>query len=193
MSSGRAITEVLGRVAEGDDGALDHLVQLLYGRLRKIARQQLRRERSEHTLGTTALVNEAYLRLRSDQKVPAESRTQFFAAAAQTMQRVLIDYARARKRLKRGGGQDPIPLEEVEAFLSERQADEILAIEEALQRLARIDDRASKVVIFRFFGGLSLAETAQALEVSVKTVQRTWVTARAWLRREVSMELDLPT
>jgi len=164
---------------------------LLYDELRMVARKQLRRERRNHTLGTTALVNEAYLKLVGQQRLKAEDRGRFFAIAATTMRRILIDYARTRKRLKRGGEQTPVPLDEAEAFLTDREADEVLALDDALNRLAAVNPRGSQVVQYRFFSGLTLAETAEVMDVSVKTVQRAWVAARAWLRKEVAGELRL--
>lgn len=184
------ISAVLERLRSGDPEALDRLVPLLYDELRSLARGQLRREHRNHTLNTTGLVHEAYLRLRADGSVPGASRADFFAAACQSMRRVLVDWARARKRAKRGGGREPLPLEEAEVFLTLRQADEILALEDALGDLARVDERSARVVVHRFFGGLTLAESAAILGVSEKTVQRSWNLGRAWLRRELSRELD---
>ncbi len=187
----RSVTQVLGRLKAGERDALPELVLLLYQDLHRIARRQLSHERHGHTLGPTALVNEAYLRLSRDAKIDAASRTQFLAAASVSMRRVLVDYARTRKRQKRGGGQPVDPLDEgaVAKLISEREADEILALENGLTRLEAADERAAQVVQLRFFGGLSMEEIAQALDVSVKTVQRTWLAARAWLRKEVGREL----
>lgn len=185
------ITRWLENLAEGKPGALDELMHHLYADLRAMAREKLRHEASGHTLGATALVNESYLRLAQNARISAESRTRFFAVAAQTMRRVLVDYARAKKRLKRGGGEAPIPLEEVEAFLSAEEADEILALDRALDRLAQLDARAAQVVEQRFYAGLSVEEVAQALGVTPRTVHRDWVAARAWLRKEVGRELEL--
>ncbi len=184
------VTRILERLEQGEPGALDQLVPLLYDELRRLARRQMRGERAGHTLDTTALVNEAYLRLRREEGLPSSSRASFFAAASQTMRRVLIDSARSRKRLKRGSDQVRVPFEEAKAWLTERQADEILALEEALGRLAKIDSRASRVVEHRFFGGLPLAESAALLGVSEKTVRRSWTLARAWLRREISQDIE---
>jgi RNA polymerase sigma factor (TIGR02999 family) len=186
-----AVTEALARLSAGQGGALPDLVRLLYHELHRIARGQLRSERRGHTLGPTALVNEAYLKLSRDVKIEARSRTQFLAAASVAMRRVLVDYARTRKRLKRGGGEAPVPLDEasVAALISEREAAELLALEDALARLEQADARAARVVELRFFGGLSMEEIADALALSVKTVQRDWLAARAWLRKEVGHEL----
>ena len=188
MTASGQITQWLRRLHDGDEAALEQLMPLLYDELRHIARKQLRGERPGHTLSTTGLVNEAYLRLVDQRQLRAEDRPQFFAIAATTMRRILIDYARARKRLKRGGDQHPIPLEEAEQFLSDAEADEVLALDDALDRLAALEPRAAQVVQCRFFSGLTLDETAQALGVSAKTVQRDWIAARAWLRKEIAHE-----
>lgn len=186
------LTLWLQRMREGDAVALERVVRLLYDELRSIARARLRHERDEHTLGATALVHEAFLRLSREHQLPAASRTQFLAAASNTMRRVLVDYARTRNRAKRGGGVAPLPLEEADAFLSEVEADEILALEDALQKLAAAEPRAALVVEHRFFSGLSVEEIAVLLDVSTKTIQRDWILARAWLRREVAGQLALP-
>ena len=184
------VTQWLQHLREGDEAALEHLVPLLYDELRRMARRQLRNERPGHTLNPTALVNEVYLKLVQQRQLQAEDRTQFLAIASRTMQRVLLNYARAKKRLKRGGGQRLIPLEEADHFLTDREADEVLALDEALTRLAEANERGSQVVQCRFYSGLTLEETAQVLGVSVKTVQRDWIAARAWLRREVASDLQ---
>lgn len=189
MPANGQVTRWLQRLHDGDEAALEQLIPLVYDELRLIARNQLRKERAGHTLSTTGLVNEAYLRLIDQRAVRADDRPQFFAIAAVTMRRILVDYARARKRLKRGGGAHAIPLEEAEQFLTDDEADEVLAVDLALDRLAELEPRAVKVVECRFYSGLSLKETADALEVSVKTVQRDWLTARAWLRKEIAREL----
>lgn len=185
------ITRWLVRLREGDEAALERLMPLLYDELRGMARLQLRHERRSHTLNPTALVNEVYLKLVQQQQIQAEHRTQFLAVASRTMRRILVDYARTRKRLKRGGGQHPVPLDDVEAFLTDQEADEVLALDDALDRLASVNERASRVVQYRFYSGLTLDETADVLAVSVKTVQRDWLTARAWLRKEVAADLQL--
>ncbi|MEZ5063519.1 MAG: ECF-type sigma factor [bacterium] len=186
------LTQWLERLDSGDPEALDRVVRLLYDELRGLARDRLRNERVGHTLSPTALVNEAYLRLARQHRIPAGSRAQFFGVAAKTMRRVLVDYARTRKRLKRGGDQVAVPLEDVEAFLSDEEADEILSLEEALERLAAANERAAEVVELRFFAGLTVEEIAERLGVSGKTIQRDWITARAWLRKEVARDLGLP-
>jgi RNA polymerase sigma factor (TIGR02999 family) len=186
------LTLWLHRLQTGDTQALDHVVRLLYDELRAIARQRLRAERLGHTLGATALVNEAYLRLARERQLPADSRTRFLGVASNVMRRVLVDYARARKRAKRGAGAERVPLEDAEPFLTESEADEILALEAALDRLGAASPRAAQVVEHRFFSGLSIQEIAQLLGVSDKTVQRDWTAARAWLRKEIARELMLP-
>ena len=183
------VTRLLDRLRTGDRDALDRLVPLLYRELRGIAHRHLRNERDGHTLNTTALVNEAYVTLLGQRKIEVTDRVQFFAVAATTMRRILIDYARARKRQKRGGGMVPVPLDQVEPFLSVEEASELLALDDALERLAAVNPRGAEVVQHRFFAGLSLDESASVLGVSTKTAQREWTAARAWLRKEVAGEL----
>ncbi len=182
---GSEITVWLERWRGGDRGALAELVPLLYRELREVARRTLRRERTGHTLATTALVHEAYLRLLDQRKIGARNRVEFLAVAGHTMRRLLVDYARTRKREKRGGGQSALPLEEAEALLSETQADDLLVLDLALDRLAAANPRGGQVIELRFFAGLDLEETAQVLGVSLKTVQRDWLASRAWLRKEL--------
>ncbi len=167
------------------------MVANLYHELRALAHSHLRRERDGHSLGTTALVHEAWLRLASQHSLRPESATRFFAIASTTMRRVLVDYARKRRRAKRGGGVEPMPLETAEAFLSDREVEELVALDDALERLGRLNARAAGVVVHRFFGGLSEAETARTLGVSLATVQRDWAAARAWLRKEVARDLGI--
>jgi RNA polymerase sigma factor (TIGR02999 family) len=189
MTQGGEVTQWLARLHEGDDGALEHLMTLLYDELRGMARGQLRRERPGHTLNPTALVNEAYLKLVQQRRIHASYRTQFMAVASHTMRRILVDYARTKKRLKRGAGQEPVPLDEVEEFLADREADEVLALDEALDRLTDINPRGAEVVSYRFYSGLTMEETAEMLGVSTKTVQRDWLMARAWLRNEITQDI----
>jgi RNA polymerase sigma factor (TIGR02999 family) len=188
--SGETI-EWLERLEAGDPAALDRLIPLLYDELRVLARRNLRAERFRYTLGTTALVNEAYLRLAGQRELRPESRAHFFGIAGRTMRRVLVDYARMRTRQKRGGDADPRPLEEAMEVLSAEEADEILALDAALDRLSEANARAAAVVQYRFFAGLTLEETAEVLHASTRTVQREWSAARAWLLKEISRELDL--
>jgi RNA polymerase sigma-70 factor, ECF subfamily len=186
------LTLWLRQFRDGDAAALERVVRVLYDELRAVARARLRSERPGHTLSATALVNEAYLRLARHHALPDESRTAFLAAASNTMRRVLVDYARARRRLKRGGEAERVPLEDVESLLTHEEADELLALEAALERLAAAEPRAARVVELRFFSGLTVDEIAELLEVSSKTIQRDWIAARAWLRKEVSRALELP-
>lgn len=179
------VTVWLHRLQEGDGEALDRLVPLLYDELREQARTRLRNERLGHTLSATALVNEVYLKLLQQNRIQAGDRQQFFAVAGNTMRRILVDYARTRKRRKRGGGESSVPLEEVEAFLSAEEAGDLLAMDEALDRLAAFNPRGAEIVRLRFFAGLTLDETAALLETSSKTVQRGWMAARAWLKKEM--------
>lgn len=187
------VTQWLRRLGSGEQGALDELIPLLYDEIRKVARSRMRGEDAGHTLGTTALVHETYLRLLKQRRIEAADRAQFLAVAAKTMRRVLVDYARTRRRLKRGGAMTPLRLDALpegaaEPLLADEEAEEMLALHEALERLARIYPRGAEVVEHRFFGGLTLEETADVLGLSAKTVQRDWQTARAWLRKEVSRD-----
>jgi RNA polymerase sigma factor (TIGR02999 family) len=179
------LTVWLRRLQGGDAGALDQVVRILYDELRAVARGRLRSEREGHTLSATALVNEAYLRLAHEHRLPADSRTQFLAVASNVMRRVLVDYARARSRIKRGSGAERVPLEDVEPFLTDAEADEVLALEAGLIRLAEASPRAAQVVELRFFSGLTVSEISEHLGLSEKTVQRDWAAARAWLRKEI--------
>lgn len=177
--------------ATSNPPVLDVFVPQLYDELRAMAHCHLRGERRPHTLGTTALVHEAWLRLSAQYGLPREDVPRFFAAASNTMRRVLVDHARRRHRLKRGAGGEQVSLEEAEEslFLSESEADELVALDDALERLGRVSARGVEVIQHRFFGGLSVEETAQLLDVSTKTVQREWVSARAWLRKEIARDL----
>jgi RNA polymerase sigma factor (TIGR02999 family) len=163
---------------------------LIYDELKIVARSQLAREATGHTLGPTALVHEAYVRLADREMLRPEDRRHFFAIAAQAMRRVLIDHARARKRAKRGSGQVAVELDEIQALMTENAADELVALDEALDRLAAANPRAAQVVERRFFGGLTLEETGESLGVSLKTVQRDWLLARAWLRKEIDTDIE---
>ena len=181
ISSEPDVTELLLEWRRGDRAALDRLTPLVYDELRRLAHRYLRNERGGHTLETTALVNEAYLRLANQQRVEWQDRTHFFAVTAQVMRHVLIDHARRRHYAKRGGEHArQVPLEEAHAMSNERAA-ELVALDEALDKLAQLDPRKARVVELRYFGGLSLEETAAVLEVSVMTVRRDWRAARAWL------------
>ena len=178
------VTDLLVAWSEGDKGAYDRLVPLVYDELHRLAHRHMSGERSGHTLQTTALVDEAYLRLVK-QKVHWQNRGHFFAIAAELMRRILVDYARQRRFAKRGGDAYRVELDEAMVMARERSS-ELIALDEALKRLAEFDERKSRVVELRFFGGLSVEETADVLKVSVNTVKRDWSTARAWLFKEVT-------
>ena len=184
-----SVTAWLHRLRDGDAQALDRLLPLVYDELRGLARAQLADERSAHTINPTALVHEAYVRLTERERLNPDDRRHFFAIAAQAMRRVMIDYARARRRQKRGGGKAALPLADEPAFLTDAASDELVALDDALRRLAAASPRVAQVVEQRFFGGLTLDETAVVLGVSMKTVHRDWILARAWLRKEVGAEL----
>jgi RNA polymerase sigma factor (TIGR02999 family) len=190
MAADQDVTLWLRRMSEGDPAALDRVVGLLYDELRAMARNRLSAERAGHTLSATAVVNEVYLKLARHHRISAPDRTRFLAVAATTMRRVLVDHARGRRRHKRGGGEPNVPLDQVEHLLTDDEAEEILALDGALTRLAEINPRGAEVVQQRFYAGLSLEETAELLGVSTKTVQRDWIAARAWLRKEVARELE---
>lgn len=181
------VTGLLLKWQQGDSAALDQLTPLVYDELRRIAHRYMRQERDGHTLQTTALVNEAYVRLVGQQQIEWQNRSHFFAVTAQVMRHVLTDHARRRLYDKRGGGAEHLPLEETDAMTQERAA-ELVALDEALNELARLDPRKSRVVELRYFGGLSLEETADVLEVSVMTVRRDWRAAKAWLYKTVNSE-----
>lgn len=179
-----AITQLLVQWSKGDEHALSSLTPLVFDDLRKQASYLLRGERREHTLQPTALVNEAYLKLAASGKQPWQNRSHFFAVASRVMRHILVDYARGHGRSKRGGGMIKLPLEEGVALAPERSS-EILELDLALDRLAKHDVRKARVVELRFFGGLSVEETAEVLQVSPNTVLRDWKVAKAWLRREI--------
>jgi RNA polymerase sigma-70 factor, ECF subfamily len=179
------VTIWLERWRGGDREAFDRIVPLVYAELREVAQRALRRERPDHTLSATALVNEAYLRLLDQRRIAAQDRAGFLSVAACTMRRLLVDYARSRKRNKRGGGENPLPIEEAEIFLTEPEAEELLALDLALHRLAAAHPRGCQVIEHRYFAGLSLEESAHVLGVSAKTVQRDFLASRAWLRKEL--------
>ncbi len=181
------LTGLLVEWRQGDRAALDKLTPLVYDEMRRMAHRYVRRERDGHTLQTTALVNEAYLRLAGQQKIEWQDRAHFFAVTAQIMRHILIDHARARHYAKRGGDVEQVALEDAYEMSGQRAA-ELLALDEALDELARLDPRKSRVVELRYFGGLSLEETAEVLEISVMTVRRDWRAAKAWLFRNMNAE-----
>ena len=184
-----AITEALCALRNGAPDAMDRLAPLVYEQLRRIAHRQLRAEAVGHTLSTTALVHEAYLKLVDQTRAEWQDRGHFFAVASSAMRRILVDYARRYRAARRGRGDDgapvrPISLDNTDIPAAER-ADALVALDEALERLGRLDERQARVVECRFFGGLSEAETAAALGISQRTVAREWVTARGWLYQEL--------
>ena len=176
------VTGLLLEWREGDGAAFDKLLPLVYGEMRRIAHRYMQQERDGHTLQTTALINEAYVRLVGQQKMEWSNRAHFIAVTAQVMRHILIDHARRLHYAKRGGGAQRVTLEEAEAMTQERAA-ELAALDEALNELARLDPRKSRVVELRYFGGLSIEETADVLEISGMTVRRDWRAAKAWLYR----------
>jgi RNA polymerase sigma factor (TIGR02999 family) len=184
-ASSAEITKLLQAWADGDQAALENLVPIVYADLRRMAHRYMRREGSGHTLQTTALVNEAYLRLVVVDNIDWKGRAHFFAVAAQIMRRILVDAARARGREKRGVNVKPLNLNDSLDALVER-SDELIALDDALNSLAQIDARKAKVTELRFFGGLSVDETASVLNISPQCVLRDWKFARVWLTREMS-------
>ncbi len=175
------VTVLLNAWSDGKQDALDELMPLVYQELRKLARSYLRAERPEHTLQPTALVNEAYLRLVDQRNVRWQNRRHFYGIAAQLMRRILVDHARKRQSEKRGGGEALIPFEEAKGVPV--KARDLVALDDALKDFATIDPRSAKIVELRQFGGLSIDETADVLEISPATVKRDWTLAKAWLRR----------
>ena len=183
--SAHEITRLLQAWSEGEQSALERLIPLVYKELHRLAHHYMVRERPGHTLQTSALLNEAYLRLVESPKPSWQNRAHFFAVSAQVMRRILVDWARSRQALKRGGEARPLELDEALAVGEARSAD-LAALDDALNALAALDPRKSKVVELRFFGGLSVEDTAAVLKVSPETVLRDWKFAKSWLRREVS-------
>jgi len=178
------ITGLLLKWGSGDKAALDQLIPIVYEELRRLARGQMRRERPDHSLQTTALVNEAYIRLVDYNRISPQDRSHFLAIAAQAMRRILIERARSRKSTKRGSGGPKVSLEEAANLADSRDA-EMLALDEALINLAAIDPRKSQIVELKYFGGLTINETAEVLGVSTPTVERDWQMAKIWLHREI--------
>ena len=181
----KEVTQLLIDWSGGDQAAFDNLVPLVYEELRRLAHHYMSREHVGHTLQTTALVNEAYLRLVDQKRMRWQNRAHFFAIAAQMMRRILVDYARKRRYAKRGGELLKVSLAEAEGLTEERVAD-VVALDEALKNLAEIDPQQSSVVELRFFGGLTIEETAEVLGLSRDMVNREWMTAKAWLYQEMS-------
>jgi len=182
---GHEITELLQAWRQGDERALEKLTPQVYRELHLAAKRCMARERDGHTLQTTALINELYLRLSDLKLIDWQNRAHFFALCARQMRRILTDEARARQSHKRGGGAQPVTLDVALVAAPQTSAD-LVAVDDALNRLAKVDERKSQVVELRFFGGLSVEETAEVLEVSPQTVARDWKLAKAWLKRELS-------
>jgi len=183
------VTRLLQAWGQGEDAALEQMIPLVYSELKRIAHRYMAGERQGHTLQTTALVNEAYLKLIDSRKVNWQNRAHFFAISAQLMRRILVDFARSRGYQKRGGGAHQITLHD-ELVGSHERGRNVLALDDALKALSEVDPRKSKVVELRFFGGLSLEETAEVLKVCPDTVLRDWRMAKAWLGRELGAEKE---
>ncbi|HEY7783986.1 MAG TPA: sigma-70 family RNA polymerase sigma factor [Pyrinomonadaceae bacterium] len=188
--SPKEITRLLVAWSEGDQSALEQLAPLVHSELRRLAHHYMDRERSGHTLQTSALVNEAYIRLIDWKNVQWKNRAHFFAVSAQLMRRILVDFARERQYLKRGGGALQVSLGEAESMVQYHSSD-MVALDEALRSLAKVDARKGQVVEMRFFGGLSVKEVAEVLKVSEETVMRDWRLAKAWLLRELGQETSV--
>jgi RNA polymerase sigma factor (TIGR02999 family) len=179
------VTQLLINWSKGDRAALEELIPLVQTELRRLARHYMAREGPDHTLQTSALINEAYIRLIDRHDMPWQNRAHFFGVAAQVMRHILIDHARSYAYAKRGGGARKVPLEEA-MMVNEKRAEELVALDDALKKLADLDVRKSRIIELRFFGGLSIEETAEALKISRITVTREWRSAKAWLRREMN-------
>lgn len=185
MDSTREITELLQAWQRGDASALERLMPLVMSELRDLAKSYMRKEKQGHTLQTTALINEAYIKLVEQKRVDWQNRSHFFGVAALCMRRILVDHAKAQGRNKRGGSVEHIALSDDKIIPAEKSA-ELIALDEALQKLSQQDERKSKVVELKYFGGLNMEEIAEVLNVSKTTVEREWRMARAWLQRELS-------
>ena len=188
------ITEMLRAWGEGDREALEALVPRVYDELHRQAHRYLRGERHNHTLQTSALINEAYIRLAGQKDVQWQNRTHFFGIAASIMRRILVDYARAQQRVKRGGNDEELPLDValsvVAEMTNEQTKIDLILLNNALDKLSEIDERQARIVELRYFSGLTLEETAQVLDVSEMTVKRDWNVAKAWLRREITSPIN---
>ncbi len=179
------VTRLLLAWSEGDQEALDRLMPLVYGELRRLAQSYMRRERDGHTLQTTALIHEAYIRMINAEQVRLESRTHFFAVASRLMRQILVDFARSRGYQKRGGGAQQVSLDEA-LVIGQPRDEDLVALDEALTALAEVDERKARVVELRFFGGLTEAEMAETLKVSPETIRRDWRLAKSWLLLKLS-------
>ncbi len=186
VNKSKEITRMLQEWSGGDRDALDALLPLVYTELHRQASRYLRRERPDHTLQTTALIHEAYMKLVDQREVNWQNRTHFFGIAAQMMRRILVDYARERHRAKRGGIAEDLPLEAAALVVSEERSIDLVALDEALTRLAEFDERQARIVELRYFSGLTIEETAEVLRVSPATVKSDWNVAKAWLRHEIT-------
>lgn len=186
MAQAHKITRLLREWSDGNREVLEELMPLVYEELHKQARRYLQRERQNHTLQTTALIHEAYLKLIDQRDVSWESRTHFYAVAANLMRRILVDHSRTKHREKRGGAVENLPLEEAAVIVSGGKTIDLIALDEALSRLAEIDEQQSRIVELRYFSGLTLEETAAVLKVSRTTVANDWAMAKAWLHRELT-------
>jgi len=186
-STRQAVTQLLGDWSGGDEKALDKLIPLVQPELHRLAHYYMSRERAGHTLQTTALLNEAYLQLTDKTQPQWQNRTHFMAVAAQLMRRIMVDHARARHALKRGAGAIRVTLDET-ASVTEKRAEELLALDEALEKLAGFDRRRCEIVEMRYFGGLTVEEIAEVLKVHPNTVMRDWKAAKAWLYAELTTE-----
>lgn len=187
LPSQQEVTQLLGDWRGGDEGALGKLIPLVQPELHRLAHYYMSRERTGHTLQTTELLDEAYLRLVDNTKPRWQNRTHFIAAAAQLMRRIMVDHARQRHSHKRGSGAMKVTLDEA-AFVTETRSDQLLALDDALGRLAMLDPRKSQIVELRYFGGLTVEETAEFVKLSLRTVRREWNMAKAWLHRALSGE-----
>jgi RNA polymerase sigma-70 factor, ECF subfamily len=181
------VTTLLGAISNGDASAMDRLLPVIYDELKRLAAAQLRRERDGHTLSATALVHEAFLRLVGQQQVNWQGRAHFFGIASQSMRRILVDHARQRNAAKRARHQQ-VTLEEAVAVAADLDSDEVLAVHEALERLAQLDARQAQLVELRYFAGFSVVEAAELLDISPATAHRDWAVARAWLQRELAID-----
>lgn len=185
LTSSHEITKLLMDWSHGDEAALSRLIPMVHLELQRLARTYMNRERSNHTLQTTALINETYIKLIDQKQVQWQNRAHFFGIAAQCMRRILVDYARSHLRAKRGGGANVVALSDAELMTPERSA-ELIKLDEALESLTLIDKRKSQIIELRFFGGMEMSEIADLLQVSESTVARDWNLARAWLKRELN-------
>jgi len=179
------VSVLLAEMASGNHAAAEKLVPLVYEELKRLARRHMRRERPDHTLQTTALVHEAYLKLARQKAVSWQGRSHFLAVASQVMRRILIDHARGQLREKRGGPQVTVSLDDAVVVVSLERSEDLLKLDEALNRLSKLDARQSRIVELRFFGGLSVEETSEVLGLSPKTIKRDWAVAKAWLHAEL--------